>query len=42
MTFTRLMVLALLSATMAAAACGKKGSPIRPGEEPKEEQSLFD
>ena len=38
----RLVALALLAALLSLSACGKKGDPIRPGEEPEERESLFD
>ncbi len=40
MKTARFLILALLSATLIVSACGKKGSPIRPGEK-KEEKKLF-
>lgn len=42
MTPARTLILTLLVATLAVTACGKKGNPIRPGDEPKKEKSLFD
>ncbi len=42
MRTAHILILALLAASLAVAACGKKGNPIRPGEEPKKEKSLFD
>ena len=35
MTPLRLLSLLLLAALLAVSACGKRGDPIRPGEEPK-------
>jgi predicted small lipoprotein YifL len=42
MRTARVLILALLSAAMLVAACGKKGPPIRPGDEPPEEKSILD
>ena len=36
----RRAVLLLLVAALAVSACGKKGDPIRPGEEPEEQDPL--
>lgn len=40
MKTARFLILALLGASLLVAACGKKGPPIRPGEQ-KEEKTLF-
>lgn len=39
MTWSHAMIVSLLAATIAVSGCGKKGDPVRPGEEPREESS---
>jgi hypothetical protein len=36
----RTLAFLLLAAALAVSSCGKKGDPIRPGEEPKEEEAF--
>ena len=40
MTVLRLAAFLLLGLILSVSACGKKGDPIRPGDEPLEEQLL--
>ncbi|MEM7059907.1 MAG: lipoprotein [Pseudomonadota bacterium] len=35
----RYVLLALLTATLAVSACGRKGDPVRPGQEEKQQKN---
>ena len=39
MKIVRVLMIGLLAGTLTIAACGKKGPPIRPGEETKQEET---